>query len=211
MEKVIRVLQNKKIFLTLLGIVLIIVGAYIASSLIYQEKDNKIEEVKEEKPLTIGEEIVNLKLYRINQSFFLEVPSTFKKLDEDQLKQQYKDINRPELVFTSSDNSHIFISIVKDNKSEDDLVAIIAQKKEELGSDCLIEKEETYDKYQKKFGRLAFFNQITKTYHDIRYFILDQKLVTVEFNTTEDLKDDYLSVSEYILDRICFTEEDTKE
>ena len=71
---------------------------------------------------------------------------------------------------------------------------------------------ENYQKHDKNFVKLtATSTDEAAKYYDIRYFTLEDKLVTVEFYTTINQKSEWEKVSKKILDSICFNEEDSKD
>ena len=82
-------MKRKEIILGVIGIVVIVVVAFFIANMVHDninsDDNNKQEEKKEEKFEVDGEK-VNFKTYRVDSSFFLNVPDTFTMLDEATLK-----------------------------------------------------------------------------------------------------------------------------
>ena len=111
--------MNRKIeiVLVLTGIILIVVGAYIAANLVHDEQMDIIEK---NEPLKVGDEVVKFKVYRVDQLFFLQVPETFLTLDEATLNANYPTDDRPELVFQDAANeTHIFVTTTNEAMTDD--------------------------------------------------------------------------------------------
>ncbi len=203
--------EKKKPIIYIALIIIIVFLAYFIASTFRTTK--KKEEPKEETEIfKVGDIQVDFKLYRVNQSFFIKVPNNLTKLDDETLKAKYGTTNRPELVFEdSADLTHIYITVNTIDMTEDGIPSFMEGKKIELAN-YEIDEITTYQAYGKTFGRAAVSDTLdTGKYYDIRYFSMNNKLVTVEFNTLKPTKQEWLQVSKEILDSICFTEEDTKK
>ena len=201
--------KKKKIIYIALIIIIVFLAYFIASTF---RTTKKKEEVEEETIFKVGDIQVEFKLYRVNQSFFIKVPDNFTKLDDETLKTKYGTTNRPELVFEDmADITHLFITVNSMDMTEDGIPNFMEEKKKELAN-YEIDEITTYQAHGKTFGRVSVSDTLdTGNYYDIRYFSLNNKLVTVEFNTLKPTKEEWKQVSEEMLNSICFTEEDTKK
>ena len=202
--------KKKKIIYIALIIIVVFLAYFIASTF---HSNKKKEESREKNEIfKVGDIPVNFKLYRVNQSFFIKVPDNLTKLDDETLKAKYGTTNRPELVFEDmADITHLFITVNSMDMTEDGIPNFMEGKKRELVN-YEIDEITTYQAYGKTFGRVAASDTLdTGKYYDIRYFSMNNKLVTVEFNTLKPTKEEWLQVSKEILNSICFTEEDTKK
>ena len=209
-------MKRKEIVLGVLGIVVIVVVAYFLANIIHDNhvksinsgENNKQEEKKEEKLEVDGVEI-NFKTYRVDSSFFLNVPDTFTMLDEATLKSKYNYNNRPELVFMSeSDTEHVFVSTTNEDMTDDGLEAYLNNRVAGLTGMTVIDSG-VYQKYDKTFARLVATD--ANTYYNIRFFTLDNKLVTVEFNCSVNTYEEWEKVANEIMDSLCFNEDDIKK
>lgn len=201
--------HKKEIILVLIGVILILAGAYLTSRISVKEKTEKKVEKEE---LKVNGEIINLKLYRVDKAFFLKIPDSFVAVTGDALNQKYGTSERPELVFESKDDlTHVSVTRGKEAMTDDMLNNYVSSIKEGLTGFTDV-KMENYQKHDKNFIKLtATSTDEAAKYYDIRYFTLEDKLVTVEFYTTINQKSEWEKVSKKILDSICFNEEDSKD
>lgn len=209
-------MKRKEIILGVIGIVVIVVVAYFLANIIHdynvksidRGENNKQEEKKEEKLEVDGVEIT-FKTYRVDSSFFLNVPDTFIMLDEATLKSKYNYNNRPELVFMSElDSEHIFVSTTNEDMTDDGLEAYLNNRIAGLTNMTLLDSG-VYQKHDKTFAKLVATD--ANTYYNLRFFTLENKLVTIEFNTQVGVYKEWEDVANEVMDSICFNEEDIKK
>lgn len=204
-----KIKHKKEILLVLLGVILILTGAYLTAKASNKETVKPIS--KKEETLKVNGQTINLKLYRVDKSFFLQIPDDFIAMTGDDLNQKYGTSARAELIFDSKDDlTHISVTRGKDDILEESLGTYIETLKNTMTGYTDV-KFETYQKYGKNFARIvATSSDEAAKYYDIRYFVLDNKLITVEFYTTINQKREWEKVSKKILDSICFNEDDIK-
>ena len=209
-------MKRKEIILGVLGIVVIVVVAYFLANIIHDNhvksinsgENNKQEAKKEEKLEVDGVEIT-FKTYRVDSSFFLNVPDTFIMLDEATLKSKYNYNNRPELVFMSElDSEHIFVSTTNEDMTDDGLEAYLNNRIAGLTNMTIIDSG-IYQEHDKTFAKLVATD--ANTYYNIRFFTLENKLVTIEFNTQVGVYKEWEDVANEVMNSICFNEEDIKK
>ena len=209
-------MKRKEIILGVLGIVVIVVVAYFLANIIHDNhvkainsgENNKQEEKKEEKLEVDGVEIT-FKTYRVDSSFFLNVPDTFIMLDEATLKSKYNYNNRPELVFMSElDSEHIFVSTTNEDMTDDGLEDYLNNRIAGLTNMTLLDSG-VYQKHDKTFAKLVATD--ANTYYNLRFFTLENKLVTIEFNTQVGVYKEWEDVANEVMNSICFNEEDIKK
>ena len=210
-------MKRKEIILGVIGIVVIVVVAFFLANLIHdnhvkslsEEENNKQEEEREEEKIEVDGVEINFKTYRVDSSFFLNVPDTFIMLDEETLKSKYNYNNRPELVFMSeADTEHVFVSTTNEDMTDDGLEAYLNNRIAGLTGMTVIDSG-VYQKYDKTFARLVATD--ANTYYNLRFFTLDNKLVTVEFNCSVSVYEEWEDVVNEIMDSICFNEDDIKK
>lgn len=208
-------MQKKEIVLCIVGIILLISGAFLVSLMIHKAVDDNEEQnldvVTEEKLEVDGEEVL-FKTYRVDQAFFLNVPTTFTMLDEETLKQEYNYNERPELVFRTDDNlERIFISTTEEEMTDEGLEAYLNNRIAQLSTMEIVDSG-VYSKNDKTFAKLvAIDNGEAAMYYNIRFFTIDNKLVSVEFNTASNNYAKWEEVIDEIMDSICFNEDDIKK
>ncbi len=210
-------MKRKEIILGVIGIVVIVVVAFFLANIIHdnhvkslsEEENNKQEEVKEEEKIEVDGVEINFKTYRVDSSFFLNVPDTFTMLDEATLKSKYNYNNRPELVFMSeTDTEHVFVSTTNEDMTDDGLETYLNNRVAGLTGMTVIDSG-VYQKYDKTFARLVAMD--ANTYYNLRFFTLDNKLVTVEFNCSVSVYEEWKDAVNEIMDSICFNEDDIKK
>ena len=209
-------MKRKEIILGVIGIVVIVVVAFFIANLVHdynvdsinKENGTKNEEQKEDR-IEVGGVEINFKTYRVDSSFFLNVPDTFTMLDEATLKSKYNYNNRPELVFMSNDDlEHIFVSTTNEDMTDDGLEVYLNNRMAGLTNMTLLDSG-VYQKHDKTFAKLVATDQ--NTYYNIRFFTLDNKLVTIEFNTPVNVYKEWEDVADEVMNSICFNEEDIKK
>ena len=194
-------MKKKEIILGVIGIVVIVVVAFFVANFIHnsnQEKISKnnenVSEKEKAKKLEVDGVEINFKSYRVDQSFFLNVPDSFIMLDEETLKSKYNYNNRPELVFMSEDDKeHIYISTTNEDMTDDGLEAYLNGRVSSLSNMTVMD------------------NGVYNSYDNIRYFTLENKLVSVEFNAPVAEYEKWEDVINKIMDSICFNEDDIKK
>lgn len=200
-------MNKKEIILGVLGIVIILVVAFFLANMIRDYNVNNLD--LEDDRIMLDGEVVNFKTYKVDDSFFLNVPDTFIMLDEETLKSKYNYNSRPELVFMSSDDlEHIFISTTNQDMTDDGLENYLNDVITGL-TDMTVLDSGVYKEYDKVFAKLVITN--TNTYYNIRFFTVDNKLVTMEFNIPIGVYKAYEDVVNEVMDSICFDENDIKK
>ena len=210
------IMKRKEIILGVIAIILIVVVAFFIANMLHDnyvksinKEEGKQEKTKKEEKLEVDGVKINFKTYRVDSSFFINVPDSFTMLDEETLRSKYNYNNRPELVFMSKDDKeHIFISTTNQDMSEDGLKEYLNNIIANIGNLTLINND-IYRNYDKTFAKLVTNDGIT--YYNIRYFTLDNKLVTVEFNGPVTEYDKWEDVINEVMDSICFSEDDIKK
>ena len=130
-------------------------------------------------------------------------------LDEVTLKSKYNYNNRPELVFMSeTDTEHVFVSTTNEDMTDDGLEAYLNNRVAGLTGMTVIDSG-VYQKYDKTFAKLVATD--ANTYYNMRFFTLDNKLVTVEFNCSVNTYEEWEKVANEIMDSLCFNEDDIKK
>ena len=212
------IMKRKEIILGVVGIILIVVGAFFAGNMIHDsnleslnanEEGQQGENDKEEEKFEVDGVAINFKTYRVDQVFFINVPDTFTMLDEATLKEKYNYNSRPELVFMSSDDSeHIYISTTDEDMTDEGLADYVSNRALSLTGFTVLDSG-VYEKHGKTFARLVVTD--ANTYYNFRYFTIDNKLVSVEFNTPVSVYESWEKVIDEVMDSICFNEEDIKK
>lgn len=203
--------HKKEFIIGTIGIFMIVLGLFLTSSALYEDVNKKEDENSlEEEQLKVGDELIDLKTYRVDQSFFINMPNSFITLDEATLKANYPNNDRPELVFQNTDNTtHVFVTTTNIAMADTDLQAYLDQQVQSLQEGTI--ESGLYTSNDKTFARWERRDQDPAGYYrDTRYFTFDDKLVIVEFNTLLTQEEEWKDVKDAILDSISFTEEQAK-
>ena len=209
-------MNRKEIILGVIGIVVIVVVAFFLANIIHdnhvkslREEENNEQEAKKEDNIKVDGVEINFKTYRVDSSFFLNVPDTFIMLDEATLKSKYNYNNRPELVFMSElDSEHIFVSTTNEDMTDYGLEAYLNNRIAGLTNMTVIDSG-VYQEHDKTFAKLVVTD--ANTYYNLRFFTFENKLVTIEFNTPISVYKEWEDVANEVMDSICFSEDDIKK
>ena len=209
-------MKRKEIILGVVGIIALVLVAFAVANVVHDynadvlnEKEEAEKKEQEDKKIKVDGVEINFKTYRVDQKFFLNVPDIFTKLDETTLKEKYNYNERPELVFMSSDDlQHVFISTTNQDMTDEGLEDYLNYRKTGFTNMTLIDSG-VYKKHDKTFGKLILTD--ANSYYNFRFFTLDNKLVTVEFNTPVNDYQKWKDVSGEIMDSLCFSEDDIKK
>ncbi len=213
------IMKRKEIILGVLGIIVIVGVAFLLANIVHDynvdsinnenQSGNDNNGKQEEEKFKIDGEEVNFKTYRVDQSFFLNVPDTFVMLDEETLKTKYNYNNRPELVFSSNDDlERIFISTTNESMTDDGLEEYLNNRIADLVNMTVLDSG-VYQRYDKTFASLVATD--ANTYYNLRFFTLEDKLVTIEFNIPIGQYQEWEDVVNKVMDSICFNEDDIKK
>lgn len=213
------IMKRKEIILGVLGIIVIVGVAFLLANIVHDynvdsinnenQSGNDNNGKQEEEKFKIDGEEVNFKTYRVDQSFFLNVPDTFVMLDEETLKTKYNYNNRPELVFSSNDDlERIFISTTNESMTDDGLEEYLNNRIAGLVNMTVLDSG-VYQRYDKTFASLVATD--ANTYYNLRFFTLEDKLVTIEFNIPIGQYQEWEDVVNEVMDSICFNEDDIKK
>ena len=109
---------------------------------------------------------------------------------------------------SNDDLQHVFISTTNQDMTDDGLEDYLNYRMTGFTNMTMLESG-VYQKYDKTFAKLVVTD--ANSYYNFRFFTLDNKLVTVEFNTPVNDYQKWEDVSEEIMDSLCFDEEDIKK
>ena len=204
-------MRKKEIFLSILGIIILVLAAFLVSLAIRKVTDSDGNNNNVEEILEVDGKEIEFKTYRVDQSFFINVPSEFIMLDEETLKQEYDYNSRPELVFRSDDNAErIFISTTDEAMTDEGLEEYLNTRIAQYSNMQILDSG-IYTKHDKTFAKIVVLDSTNSMYYNIRYFTLNDKLVSVEFNTASTNYEKWEKVVDEIMDSLCFNEEDIKK
>lgn len=159
-----------------------------------------------------GEQIETEYIYIGQDKFFVKVPTTFIQLDSEMINKKYQG-DVPDVVFSTEDTK-INIAINKTNVTmKNNEVLQYRLEFEKIYQDrAEILDTDYYEVDGHNVGKIRMISQAvdTKIYNNSLFFSYDDKLVIVTFNCTEDLKDEWEEVGNFIIDSLFFTDNNDK-
>lgn len=159
-----------------------------------------------------GEQIETEYIHIGQDKFFVKVPTTFIQLDSEMINKKYQG-DVPDVVFSTEDTK-INIAINKTNVTmKNNEVLQYRLEFEKIYQDrAEILDTDYYEVDGHNVGKIRMISQAvdTKIYNNSLFFSYDDKLVIVTFNCTEDLKDEWEEVGNFIIDSLFFTDNNDK-
>lgn len=206
--------DNKKRGMIIFFIVCaIIVAVCIIIQIILKNESKKLEEEsKKYETLVVetksGNQIETEYIHVDDEKFYVKVPKNFKQLDYETIIKKYSG-DVPDIVFSNEETTiNVAISLT-DNQMKD---AQIKQYKEYLENLLKDSGEVISSNYYKvgnhNVGQIKLMSEApdTKIYNNTIFFSYNDKLVIIAFNCTEDLKEEWINVGDFITDSLFFSE-----
>lgn len=206
--------NKKRVGMIIFSVICII---FVVACVIIQvivRKDMKELEKESEKYDTLivetksGEEVETEYIRVEDNKFFIKVPTSFNQLDYETIIQKYEG-NVPGVVFSNDDVSiNIAISMTDDNMKNDEIADFKTQMEEILFENGEIISSDYYTVDNHHVGKIKLISDAedTRIYNNMIFFSYNDKLVIITFNCTENLKDEWENVGDFIIDSLFFTD-----
>lgn len=204
--------DKKKIGKIIFGVVcVVIIIACIVIQIFIKNEDEKLEkESKKYETLTIetksGNKIETEYTHVEDEKFYIKIPKDFKQLDYETIIQKYNG-NVPNIVF-SNDETTINIAIsMTDTEMKDSQIKEYKESMENLLKDNIIESN-YYNVDNYNIGQIKLISDAIdiSIYNNMIFFSYNDKLVIITFNCTENLKDEWTNVGDFIIESLFFAE-----
>lgn len=204
--------DKKKIGKIIFGVVcVVIIIACIVIQIFIKNEDEKLEkESKKYETLTIetksGNKIETEYTHVEDEKFYIKIPKDFKQLDYETIIQKYNG-NVPNIVF-SNDETTINIAIsMTDTEMKDSQIKEYKESMENLLKDNIIESN-YYNVDNYNIGQIKLISDAIdiSIYNNMIFFSYNDKLVIITFNCTENLKDEWSNVGDFIIESLFFAE-----
>lgn len=206
--------DKKKIGKIIFGIVcvLIVIVCIIIQIVIKNESEKLEKESKKYETLIVetlsGNKIETEYIHIDNENFYIKVPKNFKQLEYETIIKKYNG-DVPNLVF-SNDETTINIAIsTTENKMKDSQIKEYKEYMQELlKNHSEIIETNYYNVDNHNIGQIKLISNAadTKIYNNMICFSYNDKLVIITFNCTENLKDEWNNVGDFIIDSLFFKE-----
>lgn len=204
--------KGNKIVKIVLGIVcVIIVIACIIIQLVLANEDKKLEkESQKYETLTTqtksGEQIETNYMHIEENEFYVKIPTTFKQLDYETINKKYNG-DVPNVVFSNDETTiNIAISITENEMKNDQIESYKEYMGKMLKSNSEIISSNYYKEGNHNIGQIKLMSNAvdTKIYNNMIFFSYNDKLVIIAFNCTEELKEEWQNVGDFIIDSLFF-------
>lgn len=206
--------QKKKIGTLILGISAVIIIAVCLIIQIVLKKENKKLEQESKKYETLitttkSKEKVETEYIHVEDAkFFIKVPKKFKQLTQEEINKKYTG-NVPNIVFSNDELTiNVAISMTDSQMKNTDIKKFQQYMEEVLKENSEIIKSNYYQVDQHNIGQIKIISKAADTniYNNMIYFSYQDKLVIITFNCTEELKEEWQEVGDFIIDSLFFKE-----
>lgn len=204
--------DKKKIGKIVFGVVcVVIIMVCVIIQIVVKNEDKKLEkESQKYKTLVVettgGQKIETEYIHINDKKFYIKVPKSFKQLDYQTIIKKYNG-DVPNVVF-SNDETTINIAIsTTENEMKDSQIKEYKEYMESLLKDnSEIVETNYYNVDSHNIGQIKLISNATDTkiYNNMIFFSYDDKLVIINFNCTEALKDEWNNVGDFIIDSLFF-------
>lgn len=202
---------NKTIKVVLGAIFVIIISACIIIQVVISNDNKKLEkESKKYETLTTqtksGEQIETEYIHIEENKFYVKIPKTFKQLDYETINKKYNG-DVPNIVFSNDETTvNIAISITQNEMKNEQIETYKEYMEKILKNNSEIISSNYYKEEKHNIGQIKLMSQAvdTKIYNNMIFFSYNDKLVIIAFNCTEELKEEWQNVGDFITDSLFF-------
>ena len=208
-------MNNKKKILTIFfGVIcVIIVVACIIIQVVIKNEDKKLaEESKKYETLIAetksGSKVETEYVHVDDEKFYIKVPKDFKQLDYETILKKYSG-EVPKIVFSSEDTKiNIAISQTSNDMKDNQIKAYIEYMEKLLKDNSDVIETKCYEVDNHTIGKIKLISEAedTNIYNNMICFSYNDKLVIITFNCTEDLKDEWVNIGDFVIDSLFFKE-----
>ena len=202
---------NKTVTVVLGAIFAIIIIACIIIQVIIANEDKKLEkESKKYETLTAqtksGEQIETNYIHIEENEFYVKIPTTFKQLDYETINKKYNG-DVPNIVFSNDETTiNIAISITENEMKNEQINDYIQYMEKILKNNSEIVATNYYKEGNHNIGQIKLISKATDTniYNNMICFSYNDKLVIVTFNCTEELREEWQNIGDFVIDSLFF-------
>lgn len=202
---------NKTVKVVLGAIFAIIIIACIIIQVVIANEDKKLEkESKKYETLTAqtksGVQIETEYTHIDENEFYVKIPKTFKQLDYETINKKYSG-NVPNVVFSNEETTiNIAISITENEMKNEQINDYIQYMEKILKNNSEIVATNYYKEGNHNIGQIRLISKATDTniYNNMICFSYNDKLVIVTFNCTEELREEWENIGDFVIDSLFF-------
>lgn len=191
-------------------VAIVLISCYIVPKYILSgEKEVVKENNKETFEVTRNDGVVIKTEYYTfdNDNFYLKIPKEFDSMTSDILSVKYPNGNVPTYVLTNEETTiNVVVNVTKDKMNNESITPFLETMKQTLSTSSKIIESNIYEKENHNIGEIKFISKAVDTdiYNHMIIFSLDDTLRIVSFNCTKELKDNWESVGEFVIDSLTF-------
>jgi len=208
--------MKKKIGMILAVIVAVIVVALLIFQVVLNKDTEKLKQESEEMATmqvsTKEGEKIDLEYFNFdNGSFFLKVPTTFQRMDEETLALKYAAENLPTFAYANENGTvSISLSLSDANMKNEQIEAFVKMTKEQMKEAFDIQKVNVYQKDGRNIGEMILVSKAEDTdiYNHMLVFSDQDKLRVINFNCTKELQGNWEEVGNFIMNSLMFPVEE---
>lgn len=206
--------DKKKIVKIIFGIVcVLIITVCIIIQIIIKNENKKLEKESQKYETLVVETLSGNKIeteytHIDNKNFYIKIPKNFKALDYETIIKKYNG-DVPNVVFSNDETTiNIAISTTENKMNNRQIKGYIEYMNNLLKDYSEIVNTKFYEVDNHNIGQIKLISNATDTkiYNNMICFSYDDKLVIITFNCTEDLKDEWSNVGDFIIDSLFFKE-----
>lgn len=206
--------DKKKIVKIIFGIVcVLIITVCIIIQIIIKNENKKLEKESQKYETLVVETLSGNKIeteytHIDNKNFYIKIPKNFKALDYETIIKKYNG-DVPNVVFSNDETTiNIAISTTENKMNNRQIKGYIEYMNDLLKDYSEIVNTKFYEVDNHNIGQIKLISNATDTkiYNNMICFSYDDKLVIITFNCTEDLKDEWSNVGDFIIDSLFFKE-----
>lgn len=206
--------DKKKIVKIVFGIVcVLIITVCIIIQIIIKNENKKLEKESQKYETLVVETLSGNKIeteytHIDNKNFYIKIPKNFKALEYETIIKKYNG-DVPNVVFSNDETTiNIAISTTENKMNNRQIKGYIEYMNNLLKDYSEIVNTKFYEVDNHNIGQIKLISNATDTkiYNNMICFSYDNKLVIITFNCTEDLKDEWSNVGDFIIDSLFFKE-----
>lgn len=206
-------MDKKKKTAIILAVVIVAAAATYFGVTHFLNKDIEIQQkeldmLQQETVETKSGQVIETKLYEFeNKEFFVKVPVDFTQMSQEVMAKKYPNGNPPSYAFTNENATiNVVFSITEDSLPDDQIETLIETMADQLSVDDEKPKTSITKKSGHVIGTLEMITPAVDTniYNKMAVFSIDGKMRVVSFNCTEELKDEWKPVGDFIIESLHF-------
>lgn len=154
-----------------------------------------------------GNKIETEYAYIDNNKFYFKVPTEFKELTYEKILNKY-DNNYPNVVYSNDDLTiNIAVNLTNSKMKNTQIENYANYIYKRLKDSNEIISNEIYKIQKYDVGKIEFISNAndTKIYNNMIFFSYNDKLVIITFNSILELKDEWESVGNFVLESLIFS------